>query len=144
MDTRTHYQFERDECSGWAKWLGTVAIPIVLVGLMATSPAWGQSESWRDIQHGTPGDGRQAPGGWSSAPPPSGCGHSGNPCQRSPSLGKALGEVGVTLEAGVWRAQRNWHDARNSSSQYSPANTPGRGRGDPGGSANKGNVKAGR
>ena len=40
MDTRTHYQFELDECSGWAKWLGTVAIPIVLVGLMATSPAW--------------------------------------------------------------------------------------------------------
>ena len=26
MDTRTHYEFERDECSGWAKWLGTVAV----------------------------------------------------------------------------------------------------------------------
>ena len=34
MDTRTHYEFERDECNGWAKWLGTVAIPIVLVGLI--------------------------------------------------------------------------------------------------------------
>lgn len=45
-DNRTPLQFERDECSGWARWLGTVAIPIVLLGLWVASPALGHS--WYD------------------------------------------------------------------------------------------------